>query len=188
MCTDPGAHGHVDTWADHGTGRTPAAEMSEGEREAARTGRRDVIDSNKAWGSAETVRRDWLRALAARKTAPKGTATSTATALAIDADLLSDVGGNHLAATLLDVTPGSYGRSTALAELIGKAGDGRALLLTLVLVLAAYEARTDRNDWRQLRPSTGRYLLHLQALGYSLADVERRACGLNPLHTAEPTK
>ncbi|MCO7218294.1 hypothetical protein [Klenkia sp. PcliD-1-E] len=131
------------------------------------------------------MRRDWLRALATRKTAPKGTATFVAAALAVDADLLADVGGNRVAAALLDVAPGSYGRSTALAELVAKASDARALLLTLVLVLAAYEARTDRNDWRQLRPSTGRNLTHLQALGYTLADVERRACGLNPLPTTE---
>jgi ParB family chromosome partitioning protein len=189
VCTDPAAHGHVDTWANHGGGisRTPAADMTEDQREAARVARRDVIDSNKAWGSAETVRRDWLRTLATRKTAPKGTAGFIAAALAVDADLLADVGGNHLAVALLDVASGTYGRSTALAELVAKASDVRALLLTLVLVLAAYEARTDRNDWRQLRPSTGRYLTHLQALGYTLADVERRACGLAPLPTTPLT-
>ena len=64
--------------------------------------------------------------------------------------------------------------------MVDKATDARALLLTLVMVLAAYEGRTDRNDWRSLRASTGRYLTQLQDLGYALADVERRACALDP--------
>ncbi|SCX60492.1 chromosome partitioning protein, ParB family [Klenkia marina] len=178
VCTDPAAHCHRDLWAS-GTSndRTPAADMTDTQRDAARAARRDVIDSNKAWGSAETVRRDWLRGLATRKTAPKGTAMFVAAALAHDADLLADIGGNHLAADLLGVEAGAYGRSRGLVDLIERAGDARALLLTLVLVLAAYEARTSRDDWRTLRPATGRYLTHLQASGYALADVELRACG-----------
>ncbi|MFQ1004404.1 ParB/RepB/Spo0J family partition protein [Modestobacter sp. SSW1-42] len=188
VCTDPAAHGHRDSWAtssSRGTERIPVAEMTDEQREAARAERRDVVESNKAWMSAETVRRDWLRGLATRKTAPKGTASFLAAALARDADLLADVGGNHLAADLLGVGSTGYGRSGEVAALVEKATDARALLLALVQVLAAYEARTDRNDWRSLRPSTGRYLTHLQGLGYALADVERRACGQEPLATAD---
>lgn len=184
VCTDPTEHGHRDSWATSGSGtpdRIPVDQMTDEQREAAREQRRDVIDSNKAWGSAETVRREWLRGLATRKTAPKGTATFIAAAFARDADLLADVGGNHLAADLLGVACGAYGRSVELAALVDKATDSRALLLTLVMVLAAYEARTDRNDWRTLRPSTGRYLRYLGSLGYMRADVERRACGEDPL-------
>jgi len=184
VCTDPATHGHTDTWATHGSsgggGRVPVDQLDDAQREAARAARRDVIESNKAWGSAETVRREWLRGLACRKTAPKGTAAFLAATLAVDADLLADVGGNHLAADLLGVPAGTYGRSAAMAELVAAVGGARALLLALVQVLAAYEARTDRNDWRQLRPATGRYLTHLQALGYTLADVEHRACGNDP--------
>jgi ParB family chromosome partitioning protein len=188
VCTDPTEHGHRDSWGNSGGGtadRIPVDQMTDEQREEARAQRRDVVESNKAWGSAETVRREWLRGLATRKTAPKGTATFIAAALARDADLLADVGGNHLAADLLGVTSGAYGRSGELAALVEKATDARALLLTLVMVLAAYEARTDRNDWRSLRQSTGRYLTHLQGLGYALADVERRACGQDPLPSTD---
>jgi ParB family chromosome partitioning protein len=190
VCTDPATHGHTDTWANHGSsggggGRVPVDQLDDAQREAARAARRDVIESNKAWGSAQTVRRGWLRGLACRKTAPKGTAAFLATALAVDTDLLADVGGNHLAADLLGVPAGAYGRSAALAEHVAAASDARALLLALVQVLAAYEARTDRNDWRQLRPATGRYLTHLQDLGYTLADVEHRACGHEPAPTPD---
>ncbi|WP_165640213.1 ParB/RepB/Spo0J family partition protein [Klenkia brasiliensis] len=188
VCTDPAAHGHTDTWAatsSGNSGRVPADQLTDDEREAARVARRDVIESNKAWGSAQTVRREWLRDLACRKTAPKGTAGFLAASLAVDADLLADVGGNHLAADLLGIETGSYGRSAELARLVAAAVDARALLLALVQVLAAYEARADRNDWRHLRPATGRYLTHLQALGYTLADVEHRACGHDPAPTTD---
>ena len=40
--------------------------------EARREERRRVIANNKAWASAETVRREWLAGFLARKTAPKG--------------------------------------------------------------------------------------------------------------------
>lgn len=45
---------------------------SEEEAEARREERRRVIANNKAWASAETVRREWLAGFVARKTAPKG--------------------------------------------------------------------------------------------------------------------
>jgi len=87
-CTDPKAYGHVDRYHGNnpGDGRKTIAEMSEEEREAARAQRSDVIESNKAWASAETVRRDWLQSFVMRKTAPKGTAAFLAAALAHDAE------------------------------------------------------------------------------------------------------
>ncbi|MDP2772544.1 MAG: ParB N-terminal domain-containing protein, partial [Nocardioides sp.] len=53
------------------TGEEDAGE-SEEEAEARREERRRVIANNKAWASAETVRREWLAGFVARKTAPKG--------------------------------------------------------------------------------------------------------------------
>ncbi len=44
----------------------------EAEAEVRRQERRRVIANNKAWASAETVRREWLTGFVARKTAPKG--------------------------------------------------------------------------------------------------------------------
>ena len=51
VCTDPKTYGHVDRYRGNtaGDGRKVVAEMSEEEPEAARTQRRDVIESNKAW-------------------------------------------------------------------------------------------------------------------------------------------
>src|SRR5262249_15197053 len=57
VCTDFAAHGHTPRWGGHdsGSGRKTTAEMTDDERAAARAERRDVIQSNKDWDSAETV-------------------------------------------------------------------------------------------------------------------------------------
>ena len=58
-----------------GMGRTGSTEdegESEEQAEARREERRRVIANNKAWASAEAVRREWLAGFLARKTAPKG--------------------------------------------------------------------------------------------------------------------
>jgi ParB family chromosome partitioning protein len=184
VCTDPAGHGHRDRWSgsDSTTDRKKATEMDDDEREAARAQRRDVIESNKAWTSAETVRRTWLRGLLARKTAPKGTGPFLAAALAHDGTMVTGVGGNQLAAELLGCTQAAgYGRSTALSDLVEQASEARALVLALAQVLAGYEECTDRSDWRTVRPHTVRYLRFLEACGYTLAPVEQRACGQQPL-------
>ena len=150
--------------------------MTEDEREAARVERRDVIESNKAWDSATTVRRDWLHNWLTRKTAPKGTASFLAVSTAEDADTLAAIGGNHLAANLLGAPDADqFGRSQAITSMIETAGDARAQVIHLALALAAYEAATSRDDWRHPIPRTSRYLTHLATLGYTLSAVEQRA-------------
>lgn len=189
VCTDPAAHGHLDRWRGYnsGTDRTKASDMDEAEREAARAQRRDVIEYNKAWASAETVRRDWLRGLLTRKTAPKGSNSFLAAALAHDSEIVTGIGGNHLAADLLGCAERTeYGRSAALGALIEQASDARALVLTLAQVLAGYEERSDRSDWRNVRGHTTRYLQFLQTCGYALAPVEQRACGQQETQDAPP--
>lgn len=183
VCTDPAGHGHYDRWSGSHTSTGPkkVTDMDDDERDAARAARRDVIESNKAWASAETVRRTWLRGLLTRKTAPNGTGPFLAAALAHDGTMVTGVGGNQLAAELLGCTQASYGRSTALAQLVEQASEARALILALAQVLAGYEKCADRSDWRTVRPQTARYLRFLQSCGYTLAPVEQRACGQQPL-------
>jgi len=41
-----------------------------------------VLDGNKAWRSATTVRRSWLAEFAARKTSPRGAASWAAATIA----------------------------------------------------------------------------------------------------------
>ncbi|MGQ0843473.1 MAG: ParB/RepB/Spo0J family partition protein [Sporichthyaceae bacterium] len=178
-CTAPTAHGHRDRYGnDRSTRPLPRAdEMGEAEREAAREARREVVENNKAWASAQKVRRAWLQSFAARKTPPKGAAAFVAAALATDAEIVAGMGGNALAAEVLGLPAGGYGRNTALQDLTAQISEARALVVVLVQVLAAYEARADRDDWRHHRAHTARYLGWLTANGYTLAEVEQRACG-----------
>ncbi|MBI4942014.1 MAG: ParB N-terminal domain-containing protein [Actinobacteria bacterium] len=179
ICTDPVAHGHHDRYRYGGQSgqRKTSAEMTDDEREAARAERRRVIDNNRAWESSTKVRRAWLKTLAARKTPPKQTATFLAVAAAHDADTIASIGGNHLAADLLGLVNTGYGRSARLQALLRTVTDARAQVIHLVLVLAAYEDASTREDWRHANSRTARYLRHIAGLGYDLSDVEHLACG-----------
>jgi ParB family chromosome partitioning protein len=180
VCVDYKAHGHTsgfDTYRSTSSGKKPAAEMSDDERERAREQRRLVIAHNKAWASASDVRRAWIRDFVTRKTPPKGTAPFVAAMLARDPELLVSLGGNHLAAELLGEHAGTYGRSDALDRLIEQADDKRAQVLTLALVLAACEAHVLKDTWRGdgCHSWHGRYLRFLADHGYTLSEVEEYA-------------
>lgn len=177
VCTDYKANGHTDRWDTSSAGSKPkAADMTDTQREKAKAERRDVIDSNKAWASAETVRREWVKAFLTRKTAPKGSAALIALALFQNANGLSDY---RLAETVSDLLgmDKAYG-STKTAETITKATEGRATVIALGYVLAAYEGQTGKHSWRRVDAGTARYLTFLTANGYVLADVEARAAGI----------
>ena len=82
-------------------------------------------------------------------------------------------------ATVMDVLTGDIAAGAAkIIGLLGDAGDARALVVVLAVVLGAQEAATDVHSWRRVNPATHRYLTFMAAQGYTLADVERRACGL----------
>ena len=65
---------------------------------------------------------------------------------------------------------------TALAKWVETMTPARAQVVTLALVLGAYEARTGKDAWR--RPAYGgdqgvaRYLHYVQSLGYPLSQIE----------------
>jgi ParB family chromosome partitioning protein len=145
-----------------------------------------VIQSNKDWDSAETVRRQWLRTFLSRKSAPSTAAAFLAGSLARADHAVTQAltGGNFLAHDLLGLpeqAPTFGRRARAMVELVGKASDARAQMIALGLVLAAYEEATSRNSWRSVSDSTTRYLRYLEANGYELSTVELRACGEAPL-------
>lgn len=177
-CENPAEHGHQKRFAGpSGHGAPVKAEASEAEKEKARQERKTVIENNKAWDAAETVRRAWLPTLAARKTPPKGTGAFLATALTRDAHTVTESGGDKFAAEWLGVKESHFGRSD-YTKVIAKATEARATVVALVQVLAAYEARTGRMDWRRDGDSpAGRYLRFLASVGYTLSDVEQIATG-----------
>jgi ParB family chromosome partitioning protein len=184
VCLDYKAAGHKLNHAKANDTRT------EQEKQAASAERAEVITNNKAWKSAETVRREWLAQFAKRKTTPKDAANFLAGSLT--ADTLSiekaSLGAHGLACEWLGLkTTGGWGSRQALSDLIAKAIPARALHIALVMALAAIEERTGLHTWR--RPGNeSRYLLALEAWGYNLSDVEQIARGPQENSTARTEK
>ncbi|MEN2739612.1 hypothetical protein ABCS02_17610 [Microbacterium sp. X-17] len=111
--TDPKTHGFKKATA---TGT--AGPMSDEQKEERRT----LIANNKAWASAEIVRREWPTTFLSRKTLPKDAAQFVAIALTASWTVVEGgmSNGNRLAATLLGIDAptrhaarGSELRSTA---------------------------------------------------------------------------
>lgn len=178
VCTDWRGAGHVDLY-DYGRGSsTPkAAEMTPEARERARAERRDVIESNKAWDTAEPVRRDWLATFSQRKTAPKGSATFIARVLTEHSEVVASVGGAQLATEWFGLKHSGYGYGSGWADLLDKATEARAQVIALCRLLASLEKGTSRESWRRVAPATADYLTFIAANGYDLSDVEKRAAG-----------
>jgi ParB family chromosome partitioning protein len=178
VCTDPASYGHRSRWQRQGV---PRPVESDKQRAEASFERRLVVANNKAWRSAEVVRRDWLAGFLRRKTAPKGAPAFVAGALArCDNDLRQAMErSNPLAERLLGASSGTIAGSVATDT------DGRAQVVALGLVLAAYENGTGTHSWRNRSEATGRYLRYLEAQGYALAEVERLACGPDPTSTTD---
>ncbi|NUR59338.1 MAG: ParB N-terminal domain-containing protein [Catenulispora sp.] len=187
VCTDIKANGHR-----RKKDKPRSADLPPAEREQQREERRDVLRSNRAWDSAEQVRRAWLTEFVARSKAPKGTTAYVAACLAAADHQIKTAldGGNAMAARLLGFTENTtYGTSrfTAhLAALLDTASESRAQVITLAVILGAYEAGTSRQSWRSVSPATARYLEFLAANGYELSDVEKRACGHTVAAPAAP--
>lgn len=172
VCLDPKKHGHHDRYASTSSPSKPkAADMTDEQREQARAQRREVIDNNKAWDAAETVRLAWVKTFLTRKTAPKGAAALIAHALTGDWTTKADVSHHRVPEVAR-----ALGVETNASQ-IEKATDGRALVLALGRVLAAYEAQTSRQSWRSTAKHTALYLRFLADNGYELSSVEHRAAG-----------
>lgn len=179
VCTDWRGVGHVDLWSNGASSSKPkGADLSPEQREQAKAERRDVIDSNKAWDTAEPVRRTWLAAFATRRTAPKGSAAFIARVLTEHPEVVASVSGSQLAAEWFGLQHAGYGYGTGWAALVDKATDGRAQMIALCRLLASLEKGTDRQSWRRVMPATADYLNFIAAHGYDLSEVEKRAAGV----------
>lgn len=152
---------------------------TEEEAEARRAERRLVIANNKAWVSAEKVRREWLSTFLARKAAPKGAESLICEAV---------VGGNFTVSRAIesrhpmlfqllgiDIPATHYGAAgEACHTLATKAHHAKGLTMTtLAAVVAAWEASTGKHTWRNPARWDARVLGALIEWGYVPSDVER---------------
>lgn len=176
-CEAPAKHGHVDRYGSGSSSKPSADEMTEEEREKAKAERKLVIENNKAWASAETVRRDWLATFAKRKTAPKGTGEFLAAAITLDADLFDWQSGP---VDLLADWLGVKAEKAAIVKAAEGQTDARALHIALLRMLAVYETARHamgQTAWRENGQTSkaGRYLRFLASCGYPLSEVEEYA-------------
>lgn len=159
-----------------------AAEAEAARADALRRERRKVIALNRLGDAAMHVRRDFVRKLLARKTAPKGAAIFVATCLTREPALINDYHAAAVTADLLGIES-----SSALMKLVADlppTGDGRAQVITLGVVLGALESRTPKDAWRSGGISgyghsvrSAEYLAFLASNSYQLAEVERVIVG-----------
>lgn len=158
--------------------------------------RRKVLALNRLGEAAMTVRREFVRTLLSRKTAPKGAAVFVAKTLASNGYLLADYKADEITCELLGVEPErvlEYGHDRngdideyagGVRGLVANVNDGRAAVITLGLVLGALEGRTPKSTWREprsgyIRGAAGapEYLAFLVEQGYTLAPVEEVVTG-----------
>jgi ParB family chromosome partitioning protein len=165
-CLDPAGNGHRDRYKT--AGRPTPTPMSDEDKEA----RREVIDNNKSWRAAEPVRRDFVRQLLARKTAPKGALRFAVTEIVGNPDRVGNGKDDLLAALLGTQVDATYGRSVGTA-LVQDIGEARLPLALLAQVAADIEQGTDVHTWRHPRPEVARWFEFLVACGYVVSDIEQ---------------
>ncbi|WP_243795066.1 ParB/RepB/Spo0J family partition protein [Saccharopolyspora gloriosae] len=175
VCTDFPTHRHAERLAPEGQStcdKGPAGEpMSEQDREAKKAYRRTVIGNGKAWDSATTLRKDWLRQFAAKRTAPKDAPVWAARTWASGVHCLRKAleSGHALAADLLGITGGP----SELVRAAEEATPSRATVITTVLALAAIETSTDRrHTWEHPDDLQRGYFAQIQQWGYEPSEVE----------------
>ncbi len=179
VCTDPVANGHITEQASR---RSAASERTEADIEAERQERRNVLANNKAWRSAESVRREWLAKFLERKSAPKDAQRFIYAAITHgDFELTKAMQDGHVfGAELLGIEMDSSGygiNRQPLIDTLNNAIEARAQVMALALVLGAYESQTGVHCWRSAREATRRYMSALASWGYVLSDVENLAAG-----------
>jgi len=167
-------------WRDHGhhdltSNQIPQAPTTQQQK----VERALVIENNRAWRAAETVRRECLVGLCSRRTPPKGTAVFVATELAYaDYSPRRAIERSDLFATLLGQPDKTVDQ---LAESLGKASENRAQVVSLAFVLAAIEQSTSVDTWRHPDKAVERCLQFLATTGYELSDIEKQAACAEPV-------
>lgn len=184
-CENWEQHGHVGRDAHLSLGGYGPRKGKLTEQEKAE--RRTVRVNNDAWRSATKVRQAWLRQFLARKTAPKDAATWSTVIIAQGGRVLSIAvqDGHDLALDLLGLKDpeghGWYagsGKPHPIADaVLRSAAPGRAAVLTLAMLLGAYESACDVGTWRNPDRHAREYFTVLRHWGYELADVERLVLG-----------
>ncbi len=177
VCTNPKANGHA-LYSWNGETRLPGQQSGGGMTEEQKAERKTLIANNKAWDSAETVRRAWLSdSFLTRTTPPKGAETFLALAVAHGEHTETS---HETYANLTrqgDQDAASYQRYWGVTSKIearaNAAAPRQVLMLALALIVCEWESTLNRNTWRRPADRDRRYLNALIGWGYKPSDVER---------------
>ncbi|MGV8883566.1 MAG: ParB/RepB/Spo0J family partition protein [Rhodoglobus sp.] len=136
--------------------------------------RKTLISNNKAWISAETVRREWLTSFLSRKTLPKDAAQFIAQGLTTHGMTVGSTSrdGNQLAHEVMGLERGGYYDRDKLAGIV-EASPTRAQHVSLAVVLGGIESSMSKATWRNPGTRDALYLNQIAAWGYSLSEVEQ---------------
>lgn len=188
-CLDPEAAGLCNRYdyrrptpdTASGEGDDPdQAAAAEAQAEAKRAERRRVIENNKAWRSAETVRREWLAGFVTRKTAPKGAEAFICAAVVEGPRWLGSALDDRHAflrglLTGQEVRPAYTDEGRQQVEALHTTqGTAKAQTMrTLAVIIAAWEAHTDVHTWRGPDHWDQRVMAALAEWGYQPSEVEQ---------------
>lgn len=172
-CIDATTYGHVPRWDVTNPGSREKGPMTDAEKAE----RRLVISRNREWDSATTVRRQFLTAFLARKTAPKDAAGFIAHALAGGSHDVRKAmeSGHRTACALLGLPePAGYYSATPnpLVAAVDAAAGPRLTQLSLAVLLGGFEESTSRDTWRRPTAANRGYFETLASWGYTLSAVE----------------
>lgn len=164
---DPKAHGFKKR-PQNGAGVGPMTDEQKAER-------RTLIANNKAWLSAEVVRREWLTTFLSRKTLPKDAAQFVAVALTAHrrrvAGALTDANG--LAGTFLGLPERESYFEPSPLDALAESQPAKAAHVALAVVLASIESTTSKATWAQPGFEVMAYFAQIAAWGYPLSEVEQ---------------
>lgn len=137
--------------------------------------RRELIANNKAWASAEVVRREWLTTLLSRKTMPRNAGLFVALGVTQFRSNVSDAmgRGNELAHALLGIeNNGGYWAPDKLGAIV-QSSPTRAPQIALAVVVGGIESHVTKDTWRNPTGIAAAYFTQLVEWGYAAAEVEQ---------------
>jgi ParB family transcriptional regulator, chromosome partitioning protein len=163
-------------------GNAPSGPMTDEQKEERKT----LIANNKAWASAETVRREWLASFLSRKTLPKDAGVVIATGLTAYRSITGTAieKGNQLAHQFFGIDRADYWGPDKLAQLVAESPT-KAQHITLAVVLGGMESATSKETWRHPSAPMRDHFQHLADWGYVLSEVEQLVIGENPTDEAD---
>ena len=152
-----------------------------------------MIANNKAWTSAEVVRREWLTTFRSRKTPPKGAEAVICEAVVTGPHFLyKAMENNHPMLRTLSGVGADKTRWDSAGELSTIVAKGNtpkaAIMTTLAAVVTAWEATLGKHTWRNPSRWDARMLTALTEWGYEPSDVEALLLPQpEPAEATEPT-